>query len=92
MGSVNKRRSYQGPRYAPGPRQNKSPTQSNPAPSCICTRCVALPLDTTEHNAQHVMQNAESVGNGGIIIKCAGPSHKPMWQGFKRVLKQRYLS
>ena len=53
---------------------------------------VSLPLDTTEHNAQHVMQNAESVGNGGIIIKCAGPSHKPMWQGFKRVLKQRYLS
>ena len=89
VGSVNKRRSYQRPRYAPGPSQNKSPTQSNPAPS---STGVALPPDTTEHNAQHVMQNAESVGNGGITRKCAGPTHKPMWQEFKRVLKRRFLS
>ena len=53
---------------------------------------VALHPHTTMHNAQHVMQNAESVGNGGIIRKCAGPTHKPMWQGFKRVLKRRFLS
>ena len=66
VGSVNERRPYQRPRYAPGPRQNKSPTQSNPAPSSTCTRCGRTPRQD-EHNAQHVMQNAESVGNGGII-------------------------
>ena len=43
VGSVNKRRPYQRPRYAPGPRQNKSPTQSNPAPSSTCTRCGLTP-------------------------------------------------
>ena len=48
VGSVNKWRPYQRPRYAPGPSQNKSPTQNNPAPSSTSTRCGLTPRRDAE--------------------------------------------